>query len=309
MTKNQQLTMRTTIPEKSEDTVQFIPARRRFIRNGLIGLTAIPAFGFESIKLSKGDFNLFYQTIGIKNLPAEFQGFRIGMISDVHSCVFMNKEDMDSYVASMNDLKTDLVVVTGDFVNSQTEEVFPFAEAFSNLKAPYGVYGCLGNHDYFADVERVAKEVNGCGVSLLRNDALKIQKGNSFFNLIGVDDIGRGVDPNKYLDTAVSSVHNNQPKILLCHKPYYFQNARDRNIDLTLSGHTHGGQIVFGVIDNVPISLAALFSKYIAGLYTLQSSQMYVNRGIGTVGLPFRVNCPPELTVITLTNAEQELPQ
>jgi len=193
------------------------------------------------------------------------------------------------------------VVVTGDMVNSQTEEVYPFAEAFSNLKAEYGIYGVLGNHDFFAkNVDLVAKEIDGCGVKLLRNDAIKILKNNSYLNLVGVDDIGRKTDPNDYLTRALSSVKNDHPKILLCHKPYYFENAKDMNIDLTLSGHTHGGQVVFGVVDRTPISLAALASKYVAGLYRLGPSQLYVNKGIGSVGVPFRINCPPELTVITL---------
>jgi predicted MPP superfamily phosphohydrolase len=117
----------------------------------------------------------------------------------------MNKEDMQSYVKEMNGLNTDLIVVTGDFVNSKTEEVYPFAEAFSELKAQYGVYGCLGNHDFFAkDVERVAKEVDECGVKLLRNDAVKIHKGSSFVNLLGVDDIGRTTPPEEYFSKAMA---------------------------------------------------------------------------------------------------------
>ncbi len=280
---------------------KFDSSRRSFLQKGVIGLSAYSFAGSTAGAVSSGDYDVIYKTIIIPNLPDEFKGFTIGMMSDIHSSVFMNKEDMDGYVQAMNDLKTDLIVVTGDFVNSQTEEVYPFVEAFSNLASPNGVYGCLGNHDFFArDVERVAKEVDGCGVKLLRNDAVKIQKGSSFFNLVGVDDIGRNVDPNDYITKALAFAKNDQPKILLCHKPYYFSNANDLGIDLTLSGHTHGGQIVFGMVDGSPISLASLASKYVAGLYTLDKSKLYVNKGIGSVGVPFRINCPPELTVITL---------
>ena len=290
------------IKDEKINTVRFSHSRRKFIYSSIVGAISLPLVGADSRKEDEGDYNLFYQDITIRNLPEPFKGFTIGMISDVHSCIFMNKEDMDKYVQAMNALKTDLIVVTGDFVNSKTEEVYPFAEAFSNLKAPFGVYGCLGNHDYFAnDVERVIREVDNCGVKILRNDAVQITKSGHYLNLLGTDEIGRGTDPNDYFDKTLSPVTNDRPKILLCHKPYFFDNARKRNVDLVLSGHTHGGQIVFGVIDNIPISLASLFSKYVAGLYTLGSSQMYVNRGIGTVGLPFRINCPPELTVITLS--------
>lgn len=280
---------------------KFDANRRAFLQKGVIGLSAYSFIGSATGVISKDEYDIIHQTVTIPNLPDEFKGFRIGMLSDVHSSVFMNKEDMTTYVRSMNDLKTDLVVVTGDFVNSKTEEVYPFAEAFSELKAPYGVYGCLGNHDYFVkNVDLVAKEVNDCGVKLLRNDAVKIHKGDSFFNLLGVDDIGRYVNADEYLARATASANNERPKILLCHKPYFFENAKNQKIDLTLSGHTHGGQIVFGTIDRMPISLAAFASKYVAGLYALEESQLYVNRGLGSVGVPFRINCPPEVTVLTL---------
>jgi predicted MPP superfamily phosphohydrolase len=280
---------------------KFDESRRTFLQKSVIGLSAYSFIGSAAGVVSKDEYDIMHQPVTIPNLPEVFKGFRIGMLSDVHSSVFMNTEDMAMYVKAMNDLNTDLVVVTGDMVNSQTEEVYPFAEAFSELKAPYGVYGCLGNHDFFAkNVELVAREIDNCGVKLLRNDTVTIHKGNDYLNLIGVDDIGRNTKPEEYITRAMSSVKNEQPKILLCHKPYYIETAVQKNIDLTLSGHTHGGQIVFATIDRVPISLAALASKYIAGLYSLNGSQLYVNRGLGTVGVPFRINCPPEITVLTL---------
>jgi hypothetical protein len=280
---------------------KFDTSRRTFLRSGVVGLSAYSFIGASSGAASAGEYEIKKKTITIPQLPEEFKGFTIGILSDIHSSIFMNKEDMDKYVSAMNELKTDLVVVTGDFVNSQTDEVYPFAEAFSNLHSPHGVYGCLGNHDYFArDVERVAKEVDNCGVKLLRNDAVQIRKGNSYFNLVGVDDIGRNTPPEEYMTKALAFAKNDQPKILLCHKPYYFEKAKELGFDLTLSGHTHGGQIVFGTIDRTPLSLAALASKYVSGLYTIDQSLLYVNNGIGFTGIPFRINCPAELTVLTL---------
>jgi predicted MPP superfamily phosphohydrolase len=280
---------------------KFDSSRRAFLEKGALGLSAYSFVGATAGAISSGEFEIIRKTITIPNLPDEFKGFTIGMMSDIHSSIFMNKEDMQLYVKEMNGLNTDLIVVTGDFVNSKTEEVYPFAEAFSELKASYGIFGCLGNHDYFAkDVELVAKEVNACGVKLLRNDAVKIQKGTSFLNLLGVDDIGRSTPPEEYTSKALAFAKNDQPKILLCHKPYFFQQAKDFGIDLTLSGHTHGGQIVFGSIDRTPISLASLASKYISGHYMLDKSNLYVNNGIGFTGIPVRINCPAELTVLTL---------
>ena len=278
----------------------FDASRRAFLRTGIVGLSAYSFVGAARGVIDRNDYEIIERKILIKNLPDEFKGFTIGLMSDVHSSAFMTKDEMDDYVAALNALKTDLVVVPGDFVNSETEEVYPFAEAFANLRAPYGVYGCLGNHDYYADVDVVAKEVNDCGVKLLRNDAVKIQKGNSFFNLIGVDDIRHQIDPNTYIESALSSVRNEQPKILLCHRPYFLETIDKYDIALTLAGHTHGGQIVLAHVGDIYLTPAALVSKYISGLYHINNSQMYVTRGIGTVGVPLRINCPPEITKITL---------
>jgi uncharacterized protein len=286
---------------EEHEKVLFPPlSRRAFLKTGAIGLASIAFIGSSYSIAHTDDYDLIQRTIKITNLPEEFRGFTIGLLSDIHSSVFMNRKDMDEYVNAMNALKTDIIFVTGDFVNSKTEEVYPFAESFSKLNAPYGVYGVLGNHDYFADVDTVAREVDGCGVKLLRNDAVKITKGGAFINLVGVDDIGRGVKPVEYLSRALNGVRNEMPRILLCHKPYFMDDYSDNRFDLVLSGHTHGGQIVFAKINDTYITPASLFSRYVWGLYKKNGTQMYVNRGIGSVGLPFRVNCPPEVTKLTL---------
>ncbi len=289
------------VMKETERFKKFDASRRSFLQKGVIGLSAYSFVGATAGAVSTGNFVIKRVTVPIPRLPESFKGFTIGMMSDIHSSIFMNKDDMAEYIKAMNGLKTDLIVVTGDMVNSKTEEVYQFAEAFSELKARYGVFGCLGNHDFFTkNVDTVAKEIDACGVKMLRNDAVKIEKEGSFFNLVGVDDIGRNMKPEEYMTKALAFAKNDEAKILLCHKPYYFQNAKDLGVDLTLSGHTHGGQIVFGTVDNTPISLAALASKYVSGLYTLGESHLYVNDGIGYTGIPFRINCPAELTVITL---------
>ncbi len=279
---------------------KFDNSRRAFMKTGAIALSAYSFAGATKGIIDRNDYDIIERTVRIQNLPAEFKGFTIGLMSDIHSSVFMTKPEMEEYVAALNNLKTDIIFVPGDFVNSQTAEVYPFVEAFSSLRAPYGVFGCLGNHDYYANVDIVAKEVDGCGIKLLRNDAIKITKENSFINLVGVDDIPIGAKPDPYLERALSSIQNPNPRILLCHKPYYLETFAGHNIDLTLAGHTHGGQVVFAKVGNLIVCPAALFSKYVWGLYKFGNSQMYVTRGIGTVGVPFRINCPPEITKITL---------
>lgn len=280
---------------------EFDRTRRAFLRSSAVLLSGYSFVGATRGIIDRNDYDIVERAVHIADLPDEFKGFTIGLMSDIHSSVFMTKPEMDDYVVALNGLKTDIIFVPGDFVNSQTEEVYPFAEAFSALRAPYGVFGCLGNHDYFADVDVVAREVDGCGVKLLRNDSVTIRKGSSSINVLGIDDIPMNGKAETYLERALATVRDTSPKILLCHKPYFLETIAARNIDLTLAGHTHGGQVVFARIGNSYITPASLFSKYVWGLYKFNQSQMYVTRGIGTIGVPFRINCPPEITKITLT--------
>src|SRR5205823_5243254 len=123
----------------------------------------------------------------------EFIGFTIALLSDVHSSVFMTKETMLRYARAANSLGADMIAVVGDFVNSRVDEVYPFAEAFSELKARDGVYGVLGNHDYYSrDVETVARNVNECGIKLLINDRVTLERQHKKLYLLGADDVGSG---------------------------------------------------------------------------------------------------------------------
>jgi uncharacterized protein len=277
--------------------------RREFMRLSGLGLVSVAFLGAARPD-DDGIYELVEQTIKIKNLPPEFDGFSIGMVSDIHSGKFMSKEDMADYVTAVNALKTDAIMLPGDFVTSKIEEVYPFADAFSLLKAPHGVYACLGNHDYYAGADPVSKEVVDCGITLLRDRSVSIKKGSAEITVAGVEDVGWNQEPRKNLDRALQQRSDGSPVILLCHKPYYLDLAAEHHIDLMLSGHTHGGQFVLSRIGGFVVAPATLFSKYVAGLYRKDGSQLYVTRGIGTVGVPFRFNCPPEITKIVLKRAQ-----
>jgi predicted MPP superfamily phosphohydrolase len=266
------------------------------------GLTAV-SFGAATYGVFAGrsGYEFTETSIPVRDLPPPLDGFTIGLVSDVHSSSFMTKKQMDGYCAALMSLGTDLIVVPGDFVNSQTEEVYPFAESFSALHAPCGVYGVMGNHDFFApDPDRVAREVDACGVRLLRNDSVIIGRNGARFALMGIDDVGRSDRAMSHMRSAARGVPDALPRVLLCHRPYFLEEAAAMGMDLVLSGHTHGGQIVLGHIGPVVLTPAAIASPYIWGKYSMGHTQMYVSRGIGTVGLPMRLNCPPELTRITL---------
>jgi predicted MPP superfamily phosphohydrolase len=216
----------------------------------------------------------------------------------------MTRAEMDACVLALLSVDADVIVVPGDFVTSATEEVYPFAESFSALHAPSGVYGVMGNHDFFAaDPDRVAREVNDCGIRLLHNERTLVTKGGGSIALVGIDDVGRPERASAYLRSALRGASPEVPSILLCHRPYFLPQAAEEGIDLVLSGHTHGGQIVFGRFGNVTLTPAQLFSPYVWGHYRHGAAQMFVSRGVGTVGLPMRINCPPEIVVITLSRS------
>ncbi|HEV8539327.1 MAG TPA: metallophosphoesterase [Bacteroidota bacterium] len=277
--------------------------RRIFMRRGATLLTGAAFAGAVYGAVRKDNYETTYIRVPVDLLPESFDGFTIALISDIHSSVFMSKELMDQYAAAVNSLKADLIVVTGDFVNSQVEEVYPFAEAFSVLSAQYGVYGVLGNHDYYTrKVDVVAKRVDECGIRILLNENVLLQKNGDALYLMGVDDVGNVQRAGRLFDRALQGTKAGVPKLLLCHRPYFFEQAAARKIDITLSGHTHGGQIVLTRTQDNVIALARMASPYVAGLYAIASSHMYVSRGIGTVGIPVRINCPPEITKITLVN-------
>jgi len=284
---------------------RFDASRRVFLQRGMVGLTAA-SFGGAAYGVlgEKSDLRFTRSRFTIPGLPPPLEGFTIGMVSDVHSGTFMTKADMDTYVAALLSLKSDLIVVPGDFVNSMTEEVFPFAESFSALHAPCGVYGVMGNHDFFApDPERVAREVDDCGVKLLRNDGVLIEKNGASFYLFGVDDAGRPERATALIGRATGNATLDIPRILLCHRPYFLPQAAAERIDLVLSGHTHGGQIVMGRVGGLTFTPAQFFSPYVWGQYSYGRTQMFVSRGIGTVGLPMRLNCPPEVALLTLSGS------
>ena len=279
----------------------FDQRRRAFIRNGLIGLTGAVFAETAYSTFEPDPYQTTFITIPIRDLPGQFEGFSITLISDIHSSVFMTKEMILHYIDAVNRLRSDLIVIPGDFVTSQVDEVYPVAEAVRELKAPFGVYGVLGNHDFYTkNPDRVAGEISASGITMLRNEYRILEKGDGKLYILGVDDFGNERNPVKIFKSVLQGSREEIPKVLLCHRPYYFPQAAEQNIDLTLSGHTHGGQIIFVKIGRHVIAPASLASPYVSGFYALGHSSLYVSRGIGTVGIPLRLNCPPEITQITL---------
>ncbi|MCB2205442.1 metallophosphoesterase [bacterium] len=276
--------------------------RRDFLRTSLTGLTVISVSGPSFGKIaSEPDFEVVYKTIRMPGLPDKLRGTRIAMISDIHSGPTMSRKDLVPYVKHINKLKPDAILLPGDFIQNKNEEIEPVCDVFRHLKAPYGVYGCTGNHDYFADADHVSNELEHAGVNMLRNEHAVLDIEGEQLALIGIDDVSDGNPFHSQFKTAVDGLDPRIPNILLCHKPYYLEDASEWGVNLMVSGHTHGGQIVLARAFGVVVTIASLYSGYIEGLYEHDDTQMYITRGIGTVGIPIRINCPPEITLLTLT--------
>jgi len=247
------------------------------------------------------------QRIVLPRLPQAFDGFRIAQLSDIHIGPFMPVEDIRKYVAMVNALKPDMVALTGDFVTWEGSPAGAVVDALAALKAPFGIYGCMGNHERWALVEdSITRLFAAHGAKMLRQQHVTIETSGERLNLIGVDyqtrtSFGPPRDGmvNQYLDELQPLMLPDTVNILLSHNPNTFDRAAELGIDLSLAGHTHGGQVTLEYI-SPNISPARLITPYVRGWFKKGQSQLYVNRGIGTIFSPVRFGSPPEITVYEL---------
>lgn len=264
-------------------------------------------------------YNYQVRTVALKfpNLPASFKGLRIIQISDVHSGSFNNKTAVLYGVQKILELKPDLILFTGDLVNNKADEMHPFTDVFSQLKAPLGVYSTLGNHDYgdYVDwgnryektknLERLKELQAQMGWRLLMNEHVLLERGGEKIALLGIENWSAKARFPKYgkLNDAHRGTEAIPFKILMSHDPSHWDaevRAEYSDIDLTLSGHTHGMQ--FGVeLPWFRWSPVQYVYKQWAGLYEEGSQKLYVNRGYGFIGYPGRVGILPEITLLELT--------
>jgi len=295
---------------KTTNSSIIYPDRRKFIGQIGLGLAAIPFLGML-YGITKGKYNFKVKNIklGFKNLPKAFNGLKLVHISDIHSGSFDSIEDVQRGIDLVNEQKADIVFFTGDLVNNDAREIEPFIKNFKRLKSKYGLYSCLGNHDYgdykhwSSAIKQHHKEI---GFNLLNNKSIEIEKKGEKLVILGVENWGKPPFPQHGdLDLALNNVDKTGFKILMSHDPTHWDYKvlkHPTNIDLTLSGHTHGMQ--FGIeIPGFKWSPIKYFYPRWAGLYKQAEQYLYVNRGFGFLGFPGRVGIWPEITVIELTSA------
>jgi len=239
---------------------------------------------------------LVRRDVTIPDLPRALDGYRIAQLSDVHCGSYTPEARVAAWVARVNDLDVDLIAVTGDLITSGDYHVEPVARALGGLRAKDGVFACMGNHDYFTDGESFIRQLEDNGLPVLRNEGRLVRRDDALLWVAGVDDTWTGRND---MAAALASRPAGAPTVLLAHDPNLFPEAVTHGIELTLSGHTHGGQLAVPGFSR-RLTLARLITSFTAGLYRIGRSTLYVSRGAGTTGPPVRLGARAEITVLTL---------
>jgi predicted MPP superfamily phosphohydrolase len=294
--------------------------RLKFLSYLALTFTVIPAVSFlYGMVRGAYKFRVHKVKVTSSNLPEAFEGFKIVQLSDIHCGSFMSAEPLIKAFNMVLDHKPDAIFFTGDLVNNESSETTIHLETYKSLKAPYGVYSCLGNHDYgdykiWENEEAKVKNLNdlkdvhfNSGWRLLMNEHVSIEKDGQKIAILGIENWGGNLNFPKYgkLDNAHAGTEDYPFKILLSHDPSHWdmqvsKEIKYKDIDLTLSGHTHGMQ--FGIeIPGFRWSPSQYIYKYWAGLYKQDDQYLYVNRGLGFLGYPGRLGIWPEITVIELS--------
>jgi predicted MPP superfamily phosphohydrolase len=314
------------------------PSRRYFFRTASALAGAAPflgvMYGFAAERL---DYRIRHVDIPTANLPPALDGMKIVQLSDIHLSGYMSRMDVRRAVEMANGLGADLAVVTGDFITGASDPLEDCIDEIRQLRAPLGIFGCNGNHEIYARAEGAAQRLFAqAGMKLLRHENAQLVFRGAKLNLLGVDyqrERTPGGHRLQMLPDLAPLIRRDMPNILLSHNPNTFNRAAELGIELSLAGHTHGGQIQVEILDH-RLSPARFMTDYIAGAYFRPLSMpaannramkdanysasnqppasshaqpplsvLYVNRGLGTVGAPVRLGVPPEITLITLRRA------
>lgn len=275
--------------------------RRKFIRLALGG--AAVAAAADSTLIEPNWVRVVRIEIPLMRWPSRLDGFTIALLSDFHYDPYFSIHPIRTAVRIANSLHPNLIALTGDFVSvpifgapeKGAASAEPCAQLLRKLQAPYGVWAVMGNHDFFTDADQVTSALRGQGIPVLANQSTPVESNGARFWLSGVDDVlGKTAD----LDAALHDVPAAEPVVLLAHEPDYADRVTRHPVDLQLSGHSHGGQVRLPFLR--PMYLPELARKYIWGLYKVGGLTVYTNPGIGTVDIPIRFDCPPEITLLRL---------
>jgi predicted MPP superfamily phosphohydrolase len=274
------------------------PARRNFLRAAQVALLGAPAAAIGyGVFVERRSVTLREETIEVPGLPADLNGLRLVQLTDIHLSPFLSQRELDYAVSLANETQAHVALVTGDLISSADDPLDLCLGRLSRLRASAGVFGCLGNHEVYAGVENYAAEQGArFGLRFLRGASEPLRFGNATLNLAGVD-----YQPfrSPYLVNAEKLLRPDAFNVLLSHNPDVFPVAARQGFDLTIAGHTHGGQVRVEILHQ-DLNIARFFTRYVDGIYRQGSSSIFVSRGIGTIGLPARLGAAPEVALLRL---------
>jgi uncharacterized protein len=290
--------------------VTFAPAKQVITRRGFLQAGACAAAGLVlySGEIERHWVEISRREVTVPGLHTAFDGLRVAQLSDIHFDEYTEPIFLRDAVDRINSMNPDMAFLTGDFVTESPiskrvfkDAAFECAAILNQLKCSQR-YACLGNHDFLVGKSKVSAALAASGITVLSNSYVPIERGGGRFWLTGVEDPVEGhPDPEAAIPASIRNLPT-EPVVLMCHAPDYVDKLitqpAGQAVTLMLSGHTHGGQICLPFVG--PLALPEMGRKYIKGWFRFGSLQLHVNRGLGTVNLPFRFNCPPEISLITL---------
>jgi predicted MPP superfamily phosphohydrolase len=280
-------------------------SRRRFLKGAAVvgGVAALSVLGTAANEAHR--FAIERVRLHLPHLPPSRDGLRLAQISDLHFGDYLHEPYFRGVVEAINRESVDVALLTGDYITADSflfgkgpdaaRLAWSCAQVLAGIRTTYGCFAVLGNHDIAAGAEEVTSALGANGCTVLCNRSLPIENGRDRLWLAGVDDVAKG---RPDLDQALLGIPPNECVVLAVHEPDYADQVRGRNVDLQLSGHSHGGQVRLPIV-GAPI-LPSFGKKYPMGYYRLGKLQLYTNRGIGVIDLPVRFLCAPEITISTL---------
>ena len=314
-------------PLSAAPSVAPMVSRRNFLAGGagmlipgLYGAALYGVYGnLDEIEISDE------VSIPVANLPASLEGLTVVQLSDIHVGPYIREKELQHAVSLVNGLHPDLVAITGDLIDRDLASLPVAVRGLAGIRSTLGVFTVLGNHDIYSDPYsftsnhrggvKIVQGLESIGIRTLRNEVEWLGSGQDRLALLGLDWLTsnsssgnfyryREAETRQQLRQMAAQAGEETPKLLLAHHPDTFSDAIPYKIDLTLSGHTHGGgQVVLGYVNGVPIGVATFRFKYLSGLYQENGCSLYVNRGLGYLGIPIRINCPPEISRFRLVRA------
>jgi predicted MPP superfamily phosphohydrolase len=295
--------MTGNIADQPVATKKTVLSRRNFLRGSAVAAAGMALYSSE---IARHEISVETHTIPIRNLPGSFENFRIAQISDIHIYEFTEPYFLSRVIEQVNDLKPDITLLTGDFITMSTlGRRYAYKAMYRCLDLVRGIdsprFACMGNHDAMIGAPLLRPIFASYGTPLLMNAHLSLDRGGERIWLCGVGEyLTETPDLNRTIPARPDG-----PVLLMGHCPDYADavvaHPLGHLVDLMFSGHSHGGQVRFPLVGALHTPPGG--HKYVEGLFRLGQMQLYVNRGIGTVGMPIRLNCPPEITLFTLRNA------